>query len=51
MFLVADEDPPDADDRVVVDAADVKAAMGIALAAVVGREVKAALNRLTGRVD
>lgn len=51
VFLVDDEEPPEADDRVIVDVADVKAAMGLALAAVVGREVRAALTRLTGRVD
>ena len=48
VFVLDDEAPPVADDLVVVHPEDVKAAMGLALAAVVGREVKAALNRLTG---
>ena len=51
VILLVDEAQPEADDRVVVDVADVKAAMATALAQTVGREVRNALNRITGRVD
>jgi HK97 family phage prohead protease len=51
VFVVTDEDPPAVDDRVIVDVADVQWAVATALGQAVSREVKAALNRLTGKVD
>jgi HK97 family phage prohead protease len=48
--LVLDDGRPD-DTTVIVDEADVKAAIVEALAATVRRELTAALNHLTGRVD
>jgi HK97 family phage prohead protease len=48
--LVLDDGRPD-DTTVIVDEADVQAAIATALAATVGRELTAALNRLRGRID
>jgi hypothetical protein len=47
--LVLDDGRPD--DTVLVDEADLRAAWAAALGQVVGREVRSAVNRLTGRVD